>query len=147
MRRETDAAVTVHASCVVLGEDGILIRGPSGAGKSTLARRLIDIADRAGRYGALVADDRVRLSVAGGRLIAYEVASVAGMLEIRGLGIVRTSHEPACVVRLVVDLVDAEPERLPRPDNMEVEILHTRLPRLATTPLLAPELVLWRLRG
>src|SRR5690606_32729552 len=71
---------TIHATCVALGDTGILLRGRSGSGKSDLALRLID-------GGALlVADDRVALSLEGGRVIARPPAALAGYLEVRGVG-------------------------------------------------------------
>lgn len=121
---------TVHASCVVVGEAGILIRGSSGSGKSTLARRLITEALRDGHFAALVADDRVRVIPCNGRILAEAPAAIAGMIEVRGLGIVKVNFEPACVVRLVVDCEEAYPERMPDPAAQRAEISGIELPRL-----------------
>ncbi len=87
-----------------------LLRGPSGAGKSDLALRLI------GRGARLVADDQVRLTPATGRLIADAPAALRGLLEVRGVGLVRFSASGPRELRLVVDLVPPERiERLPAP--------------------------------
>ena len=75
----------LHATCLVIGEAGVLLRGPSGAGKSTLARRLISTALRDGRYASLVGDDRVRLEAVAGRLVARPHPAIAGRLEVRGV--------------------------------------------------------------
>ena len=124
----------VHASCVVIGEAGVLIRGASGAGKSTLARRLIDAALARGVFARLVADDRVLLSPASGRIVARPHDAVRDLIEIRGLGLAAVSGEYAAVVRLVVDLTDADPPRLPTTEDATAEVAGVPLPRLAGRP-------------
>lgn len=125
----TPGEVTLHATCIVLAEDGILIRGAPGAGKSSLALDLIGRATAGGRFARLVSDDRVQVCAHSGRLVARAVPSIAGRIEIRGIGIVEVPHEPACILRLVVDL-DGAPPRMPEPDARHAEILGVRLPRL-----------------
>ena len=95
-----DIAKQVHATCVSLYGAGLIIRGPSGAGKSDLALRLID------RGARLVADDRVDLLVSDNGVIARAPETLAGLLEVRGLGILRVPVLEATVVRLVVNLVN-----------------------------------------
>jgi HPr kinase/phosphorylase len=121
---------TIHASCVVVGEAGVLIRGEAGAGKSTLARDLIHTTSQAGLFVCLVSDDRTRLTASHGRVIAEAVAPIAGRLEVRGVGIIAVPHEPSAVVRLVVDLSAKEPPRLPEPQDLAVLICSITLPRL-----------------
>ena len=123
---------TVHATAVVVGEAGVLIRGASGAGKTSLAFALIDAARRDGLYAAFVADDRTALSVAHGRLVARCPATIAGLAERHGHGIETVAYAPAAVVRLVADLVapDALP-RLPEAAEEWVEIAGLRLRRQA----------------
>ncbi|WP_375457228.1 HPr kinase/phosphorylase [uncultured Methylobacterium sp.] len=121
---------TIHATCVVIGEAGVLIRGVAGAGKSSLARALIAGAGLTGKLGALVGDDRVRVAAVNGRLVARPHPVIAGLIEIRGHGIVAVEAVPACVVRLVVDLQEAGP-RLPETPASDAAILGIRLPRLA----------------
>ena len=123
------SAPTVHASAVVVGEAGVLIRGPSGAGKTTLALALAREARRAGLFARLVADDRVRLTAIHGRLIAEAPDAIAGLAEIRGLGVVAEPHCPAAVVRLVIDL-GAAPLRSPEPDALRTAVAGVSLPRL-----------------
>ncbi len=120
---------TIHATCLVVGEAGILIRGASGAGKSSLALALIERATLQGTFAALVGDDRVRLSAVHGRVVARPHPAVAGRIEVRGHGIVAVDSVPACVLRLVVDLVSALP-RLPDTAEAEIAILGIALPAL-----------------
>lgn len=91
---------TVHGTIVARQGIGVLLQGPSGAGKSDLALRLID------RGWDLVADDQVRI-VSGddGALHASAPENLTGMIEIRGLGIVRIGAIPAAIVHLAVHLV------------------------------------------
>lgn len=127
----------IHASCVALDGAGVLIRGPSGAGKSELALRLIDqpgfgIGKRL-MQAALVADDQVELLSGGGQLTARAPVALAGLLEIRGLGIVRLEALASAPVRLVVDLTGPG-ERLPGFASQRVEIAGVALPILRLEP-------------
>ena len=122
----------LHASAVVIGERGVLLRGASGAGKSLLALTLIERVTRAGGYAALVADDRVWGEVAHGRLIVRGAAATAGLCERRGLGLTPAPFAPEAVVRLLVDISprDRTPPRMPERDDLYDEIFGLRLPRL-----------------
>jgi HPr kinase/phosphorylase len=123
---------TAHASAVLIGARAVLIRGPSGAGKSRLALELIEAARGNGRgFAMLVGDDRVYLDAAGGRLLVRSAEALAGLLEVRGLGLLRLHHEPQAVVGLVVDLHAADAERLPQPGRQNTDISGIVLPRLA----------------
>ncbi|MEO8669403.1 MAG: serine/threonine protein kinase [Bauldia sp.] len=121
---------TVHASALLAGETGILIRGASGSGKSSLLLALLDRASPA----RLVADDRVILRPVHDRLLAFAPVELAGLVEIRGQGIVRRPFVSPVVIRLVVDLLP--PELCARfPDMVEaatlvdgVELACLRLP-------------------
>ncbi|MFL1876063.1 HPr kinase/phosphorylase [Hansschlegelia beijingensis] len=124
------AAGSVHASCVVVEEAGVLIRGPSGAGKSSLSAALIERARAAGLFARLVADDRTRLSLAGGRVVGEAPEVLRGLIERRGVGLFRLPTLGACVVRFVVDIED-QPERMPEPDAATARLLDVPLPRIA----------------
>ena len=90
--------IQIHATCVSQGNAGVLIRGPSGAGKSDLALRLIE-------SGAnLIADDQVTLQVSDGRVVALASTCLPGVLEVRGVGILRMQSQTSAPIRLVVDL-------------------------------------------
>lgn len=99
---------TLHATSVAIGGRAVLIMGRSGAGKSDLALRLID------RGAQLVSDDYTLLVRAGARLLASPPATIAGRMEIRGLGIVDMAHVDAVPVALLVELTD-DVERMPPP--------------------------------
>ena len=93
----------LHASCAARDGHGVLLIGPPGSGKSDLILRLLD-------HGFdLVADDRVELEAG----VARAPDALAGLLEVRGLGIVRLPYRDSAPVALVVELGEAE--RLPEP--------------------------------
>jgi serine kinase of HPr protein (carbohydrate metabolism regulator) len=131
----TAGSTTIHASAVLVGARAVLIRGPSASGKSRLALELIE-AERIGAvlFARLVADDRVHLEAASGRLLARPAAALAGLIEVRGVGLLRMAHEPCAVVGFVVDLAAADATRLPAPDQRKVDMDGILLPRLAFAP-------------
>src|SRR5947209_18865766 len=120
---------SVHASAVLVGNRAVLIRGPSGAGKSRLAFDLI-LAGRTGQLppAVLVGDDRVHLDTLAGELRVRPAAELAGLIEIRGLGIRRCDFVSEAVVGLVVDLAAADAERLPPREALEARLNGVLLP-------------------
>ena len=102
-------ATTIHATTVAIGGRAVLIEGPSGAGKSDLALRLID------RGAVLVSDDYTCLASDGSTLYAQAPATIAGRLEVRGVGIVDMACHGPLPVALAVAL--GEPDRLPEPQE------------------------------
>lgn len=96
--------IQVHATCVAREGEGVLLVGPPGVGKSDLALRLIQ------RGFDLVADDRVEIAEG----IARAPPALAGLLEVRGLGIVRLPYQPSARLALLVRL-DEGTARLPFP--------------------------------
>jgi serine kinase of HPr protein (carbohydrate metabolism regulator) len=112
--------VNIHASCVLLdrageafgapADAGVLLLGDSGVGKSDLALRLIE------RGATLVADDRTELFVEDGALFARAPTSLAGLLEVRGVGILELPHAKKARIALAVRIVgSSEIVRLPEP--------------------------------
>jgi serine kinase of HPr protein (carbohydrate metabolism regulator) len=123
---------TIHASAILVGAHAALIQGPSGSGKSRLALALLQAADSGALpFARLVGDDRVHVHESHGRLLVRPAAALAGRIEVRGLGIRRTEHEPIAVVGLVVDLGAGDAERLPVVKQREIVLNQVRLPRLA----------------
>jgi len=122
---------TVHATAVKVGDAAVLIRGPSGAGKSRLAFALI-LAGRAGVLppAELIGDDRVFLTPGDGRLMVRQVPELAGLIEIRGLGLRQCPAAIEAPVGLVVDLAAGDAARLPEPAALRVDIEGVELPRV-----------------
>lgn len=117
----------LHATCVEIEGDGILLRGPSGSGKSDLALRLID------GGAALVADDQVEVEAEGAELMARSPAPLQGLLEVRGFGLVHLPFLEQVVLRALFDLTPGEvPPRLPRARTVQIEGLP--LPHFSIDP-------------
>ncbi|MEJ0074902.1 MAG: HPr kinase/phosphatase C-terminal domain-containing protein [Alphaproteobacteria bacterium] len=130
---------SIHASAVLVGTRAVLIRGPAGSGKSRLALALV----RGGSSGALpftrlVGDDRVHVEAVHGRLLVRPAEALAGLIEVRGLGIRRLPYEPLAVAGLVIDLAAADSERLPLQASAVAEVAGIALPRLAVAPGVDP---------
>ena len=124
-------APTIHASAVLVGPRAALIRGPSGSGKSRLALALLQAATHGVLpFARLVADDRAEVEPNNGRLLVRPAPALAGLIEVRGLGLRQVPHEAVAVVGLVVDLGAADAARLPEPASQTCEIERITLPRL-----------------
>jgi HPr kinase/phosphorylase len=145
-----DGTATIHGSAVLVGARAVLIRGPSGCGKSRLALSLLQAAG-AGHiaFARLVADDRIHVAAHNGRLLVRPAARLAGLLEVRGLGIRRLPYEPVAVAGLVVDLEAESAVRLPGTKDRKTSIGSVTLPRVAVHPCADPHAVLlayWHMR-
>lgn len=103
---------TVHATALVVGETGLLVTGPSGSGKSRLALAMIQAARVRGAYATLVSDDRVSLQVLGSKVIAIAPLRIAGMIELRGSGILKTDHLPRAIMHVAISV--GRPQAHPR---------------------------------
>ncbi len=122
--------IRIHGTAVALDGDGILLRGPSGSGKSDLALRLIEGGAR------LIADDQTELRDIGGMVRMSSPATIAGRMEVRGLGIVAMPSQESAPLRLVVDLKSASAiERMPEPASCR--FLDHDIPLIAVAPFQA----------
>lgn len=100
-RNLTDSMSLVHGTCIAIDAKGILLRGAPGSGKSDLALRLLGLTHLAAE---LVADDQVQLTRRGDELWAQAPTPIAGLLEVRGVGIVHLAALAAVRLCLVLDL-------------------------------------------
>jgi serine kinase of HPr protein (carbohydrate metabolism regulator) len=110
----------------------VLIQGPSGSGKSRLALALLQAgADGRLPFARLVGDDRVHIEAVNSRLLVRPAPTLAGLIEVRGLGIRRVMFEPLAKIEFVVELGSKEADRLPNKALLAVELEGITLPRLA----------------
>jgi serine kinase of HPr protein (carbohydrate metabolism regulator) len=130
---------SLHGSAVLVGAYAALIRGAAGAGKSRLAFGLIEAA-RTGSlpFARLVGDDRVHLEAAHGRLIVRPAPVLAGLIELRGIGLFRLPYEPLAVVGLVIDLAAPDSKRMPDREAQTATVCGISLPRLAVAAGIEP---------
>ncbi|MFD1747245.1 HPr kinase/phosphorylase [Rhizobium helianthi] len=118
----TSGPINLHGTAVVLGKKGILITGPSGSGKSSLAFTLIAETVRQGSFAALVADDQILVSGNQQGIVARRPPSIAGLIEIRGSGIVKVPSVEEAQLHLAVRVISlAGSERLP-PDQEYLDL-------------------------
>jgi HPr kinase/phosphorylase len=117
----------IHATAVAIDGHGVLLRGQSGAGKSDFALRLIDAG------ALLVTDDQSVLSRRGDALIVSAPKRISGLMEVRGIGIMRVEALTEAPVVMVAELV--RPEQIDRmPERRREEILGLSVPVIAVTP-------------
>ncbi len=134
--------ILLHGSCLSVAEAGILLLGAPGSGKSDLALRLID-QPGCGISGIpkparLVADDQVMVRLEAGKLIASAPPVIAGLIEIRGLGLLNIAQRAEVALAIVVQLDRKAPiERMPDMEKNRYELMGTSLPMLLIDPALA----------
>ncbi len=122
-----DDILTFGATCVSVDGAGVFLLGSSGTGKSDMALRLIN------RGALLVADDRVQLARREGKILANPPPSIAGLLEIRELGIFRFPYAKDVAVSLVIRLeARGNAERLPYPEFYEC--MEINIPQITIYP-------------
>jgi HPr kinase/phosphorylase len=125
----------VHGTCVAYGAHAALLRGSSGSGKSDLALRFLALPADESAAPRLVADDQVVVETQAGTLMVSAPDTLAGKLEVRGLGITTLSHVAQAKLVLIVDLVASDevprmpPEPLPR-----ISLLGVSVPNLQLAP-------------
>jgi serine kinase of HPr protein (carbohydrate metabolism regulator) len=131
--------VTIHASAVLVGARALLIQGPPASGKSRLALALIESAHVGSPvFCRLVGDDRVMVEAAHGRLLVRPAPVLAGLIEVRGLGLRRVPYETVAVIGALVELSAQDGSRLPERKAREAVIAGIRLPRLAVAAGVEP---------
>ena len=125
----------IHATCVAVQDAGILIIGASGAGKSALALQMMALGAQ------LVADDRVDLRSQDGQVMASAVSQISGLIEARGIGLLRAETAGPVPLAYIVDLDHTEPARLPEPEQVRLLRQSVPLLRAAGVPNLAAGLI------
>jgi HPr kinase/phosphorylase len=120
-------SLLLHATTIAIDGRAILLRGPSGSGKSDLGLRLIDAG------GRLVADDRSLLWREDDAIFVRAPETIAGLIEARGIGILRVAAAPTARLALIADLVAPQHiERLPEPSSET--IFGLAIPLVAIAP-------------
>lgn len=109
-------SLNIHATCVNINSKGILILGDSGSGKSDLALRLITMFS-----AKLVSDDRTDIFSDSGAIKAKAPNTLKGLLEVRGIGIIKQEYLKETTVDLVIKLTADKIERMPLPQNYKIE--------------------------
>ena len=132
----TAARELVHGTCVAFGRRGALLRGSPGSGKSDLALRFLALPGEGATRPLLVADDQVWVEAGvNGALLASPPATLAGKIEVRGLGILELPFLAEAELALVCDLVDAKDvPRMPPEPWEQVVIAGIAVPALKLAP-------------
>src|ERR1700754_655361 len=118
----TDEATNIHGTAIVVATTGLLFLGPSGIGKSSVAFSCLAAAKPLGLFSALVADDRVLISQRNGHVIAECPPAIAGLMEVRGTGILRIPYISPVLIHFAVLPGDPNTaERLPD-ENEQIEV-------------------------
>jgi HPr kinase/phosphorylase len=127
--------MTVHATAVSISGEAILIRGEPGAGKSTLALQLIEMPGSGLGDGilhaSLISDDQTNLTVNGGKIWCSAPPTLLGLLEVRGVGILKVKSAAPAALKLIIDLVRAdEARRLPDVNDEKLVLLGLPIPHI-----------------
>ncbi|MBE6448761.1 MAG: hypothetical protein E7018_05645 [Alphaproteobacteria bacterium] len=129
----------IHASCLVVKNKGLLILGDSGSGKSDLCLRLIM------EHGAkLVSDDRTDISIKKQNIYASAPKLLQGLLEVRGVGIIKQNFAKRAKIDAVIGLESSldKIERMPKEDFFEIEGQRLPLYKIFAKEASAPAKVL-----
>ncbi len=123
-----------HGTCIALGECGAILTGPPGSGKSDLALRFI-FGTPPELEPSLVADDQVVLRVRDGRLYGSPPGAIAGLIEVRGVGIVKTPYREEARIGLIAGMADpCDIPRLPPSPPRTATVGGVALPYIAIAP-------------
>ena len=118
----------IHATCINLNSKGVLILGDSGSGKSDLALRLITMFS-----AKLVGDDRINIKKNNRKIIASSPDVLKGLLEVRGVGVIKINYKEETSVDLVIKLTSEKIERMP--ESLKYELDGVSLPLFYLNPL------------
>lgn len=119
----------IHATCVSINRCGILLLGKSGSGKSDMALRLIE-----NKGAELVADDRTDVTLKDGKIYASSPENIQGLLEVRGVGVVKIPFTRNAEIKLAVELSEDVKNIERMPEELQYQILNTSVPLLKIYP-------------
>ena len=120
-------SINIHASCVYIKNKGILFLGDSGSGKSDISLRLI-----ADYKATLIGDDRIDIIAKGNNIIASAPKNLSGLLEVRGIGIIKVKTKKKNKIDIAVFLTQDKIERMPEP--LYYELLDKKIPLININP-------------
>ena len=131
-----EARELVHGTCVALGRRGALLRGAPGAGKSDLALRFMALPGEGALCPHLVADDQVSVTArADGTLLASAPPTIAGKIEVRGLGVIEVPFLAEAQLVLICELVGGKDvPRMPLEAGEKIVIAGVPVPTLKLAP-------------
>lgn len=121
--------INIHATLICLNNKGILLTGKSGVGKSDVALRMI-----MEKGAVLIADDRVNIEDINGKLYGSTPQEIAGLLEVRNVGICQFDFKPRSEIVLCVELCSDRKELERLPDDEHVDFLGVSLTKLKLYP-------------
>lgn len=144
MNRVSADILNIYATCVSIKGAGVLLLGKSGSGKSDLALRLIE-----NKEAVLVADDRTDICVKNGTVYAGAPENIKGLLEIRGIGIIKVPYADDTPVRLAVELVEdaKKVERMPETEFFEIKGIGVPLIKLYAFEISAADKIVIKLKS
>ena len=97
----------VHGTAIALEDKGVLLIGPSGSGKSDLALRLIDSG------ATLISDDQIICERRNDEIFLFPHKKINGLIEVRGVGIIKVPYIENVKLKMIVQLINKQPERIP----------------------------------
>lgn len=144
MNNQNSETSNIYATCVSIKKAGILLLGKSGSGKSDLALRLIE-----NKEAVLVADDRTDIYLKEGIIYAYAPQNLKGLLEVRGVGIVKVPYIEDIAVKMAVELVDSaeKVERMPEAEFFEFKGCRLPLIKLYAFEVSAADKIVIKLKA
>lgn len=144
MNKQNSDISNIYATCVSIKGAGVLLLGKSGSGKSDLALRLIE-----NKEAVLVADDRTDICLKEGTVYAYASDNIKGLLEVRGIGLIKFAYVEDIPVKLAVELVEdaKKVERMPEAEFFEIKGCRIPLIKLYAFEVSAADKIVIKLKS
>ena len=144
MNKPNSDISNIYATCISIKGAGVLLLGKSGSGKSDLALRLIE-----NKEAVLVADDRTDICLKEGMIYAYASDNIKGLLEVRGIGLIKFAYVEDIPVKLAVELVEdaKKVERMPEAEFFEIKGCRIPLIKLYAFEVSAADKIVIKLKS